>query len=67
MEQRGLTGSLIWITQHQVDMTETEELAWKWKVRAAHCGSLTRIIGQVYESLESGEAPRLRQQKSLLE
>ena len=41
----------------------------KRKVRAAHRGSVTRIVGQVYESLESGDAlsvPRLRQQKSLL-
>ena len=58
-----------WIAQHHVDMPETEGLARKWKVRAAHRGSVTRIVSQVYENLESGEAlnlPRLRQQKSLL-
>ena len=47
-------------------MPETEGLTRKRKVRAAHRGSVTRIISQVYESLESGEAlnlPRLRQQK----
>ena len=50
-------------------MPETEGLARKRKVRAAHRGSVTRIVSQVYESLESGEAlnlPRLRQQKSQL-
>ena len=52
-----------------MDMPETEGLARKRKVRAVHRGSVTRIVGQVYESLESGEAlnlPRLRQQKSQL-
>ena len=47
-------------------MPETEGLTRKRKVRAARRGSVTRIISQVYESLESGEAlnlPRLRQQK----
>ena len=47
-------------------MPETEGLTRKRKVRAAHRVSVTRIISQVYESLESGEAlnlPRLRQQK----
>ena len=50
-------------------MPETGGLDRKRKVRAAHRGSVTRIVGQVYESLESGDAlsvPRLRQQKSLL-
>ena len=50
-------------------MPETGGLERKRKVRAAHRGSVTRIVGQVYESLESGDAlsvPRLRQQKSLL-
>ena len=58
-----------WIAQHHMDMPETEGLARKRKVRAAHRGSVTRIVSQVYENLESGEAlklPRLRQQKSLL-
>ena len=57
------------ITQYHVDMPETEGFARKRKVRAANQGSVTRMVGQVYESLESGEAlnvPRLRQQKSLL-
>ena len=46
-----------------------EGLARKRKVRAAHRGSVTRIVGQVYESLECEEAlnlPKLRQQKLLL-
>ena len=50
-------------------MPETEGLARKRKVRAAHRGSVTRIVGQVYEGLESGETlnlPRLRQQRSQL-
>ena len=50
-------------------MPEIEGFAQKRKVRVAHRGSVTRIVGQVYESLESGEAlnlSRLRQQKSLL-
>ena len=50
-------------------MPETEGLARKRKVRAAHHGSVTRIVSQVYENLKSGEAlnlPRLRQQKSPL-
>ena len=50
-------------------MPETEGLARKRKVRVAHHRSVTRIVSQVYESLESGEAlnlPRLRQQKSQL-
>ena len=49
-----------------MDMPETEGLTRKRKVRATHRGSDTRIISQVYESLESREAlnlPRLRQQK----
>ena len=52
-----------------MDLPETGGLDRKQKVRAAHRGSVTRIVGQVYESLESGDAlsvPRLRQQKSLL-
>ena len=50
-------------------MTETEGLAWKQDIRAADRGSVYRIVGQVYESLEPGEALnllRLRQQKSQL-
>ena len=50
-------------------MPETGRLDQKRKVRAAHRGSVTRIIGQAYERLESGDAlsvQRLRQQKSLL-
>lgn len=47
-------------------MPETEGLARKRKVRAAHRGSVTRIIGQVAENLESPDGPnlsRLRQHK----
>ena len=50
-------------------MPETGRLDRKRKVRVAHRGSVTRIIGQASESLESGDTlsvPRLRQQKSLL-
>ena len=50
-------------------MPETGRFDRKWKVRAAHQGSVIRIIGRAYESLESGDAlsvPRLRQQKLLL-
>lgn len=39
--------------QHHVVMTEHEGLARKRKVRVAHRGSVTRIIGQSYEQLES--------------
>ena len=47
-------------------MPETEGLARKRKVRAVHRGSITRIIGQVYENLESRDGPnlpRLKQHK----
>ena len=47
-------------------MPETEGLDWKQKIRAAHRGSVTRIIGQVYENLESRDGPnlpRLKQHK----
>ena len=57
------------IAQHHEDMPETRRLDRKRKVRVAHRGSMTRIIGQASESLESGDTlsvPRLRQQKSLL-
>lgn len=50
-------------------MSEAEGLTRKRKVRAAHRGSATRIIGQVYENLESRDGinvPKLRQQKLLL-
>ena len=50
-------------------MPEIEGLAWKRKIRAAHHWSMTRIISQVYESLDSGESLNLlclRQQKSQL-
>ena len=47
----------------------TRRTRTKTKVRAAHRGSVTRIIGQVYEQLESEgplNLPRLRQRKILL-
>lgn len=40
-------------------MSETEAFARKRKVRAAHRGSVTRIIGMVSEGLESGDATDL--------
>ena len=47
----------------------SEILLRKKKVRAAHRGSVTRILTQVYESLDSTEelnSTRLRQQKQSL-
>lgn len=47
-------------------MAEAEALSRKKKVRAAHRGSVTRIIGQVRENLEGEDVPnltKLRQQK----
>ena len=44
-------------------MPETGRLDRKRKVKVTHRGSVTRIIGQAYESLESGDAlsvPRLK-------
>lgn len=46
--------------------TDGAAISRKKKVRAAHRGSATRIMGQTYENLGSGEGPnlsRLRQQK----
>ena len=69
-QNRGLAGSLF--RSHSTTWTgmpETEGLAWKQKIRAAHRGSVTRIIGQVYENLESRDGPnlpRLKQYKVLL-
>ena len=50
-------------------MSDSEELARKKRTRAAHRGSVTKIIKQVYECLESLDdtsSSRLRQQKTLL-
>ena len=52
--------------QHHVDMPETGGLDRKRKVIAAHRGSVTRIVGQVYEFADALSVLRLRQQKSLL-
>ena len=50
--------------QHHMDMPETGRLKQKQKVRAAHRGSVTRIVGQVNESRDTLSVPK--QQKSLL-
>ena len=45
---------------------EGDSLARKKRVRAAHRGSVTRIIGQVEEALESADARRLKQLRQSL-
>ena len=50
-------------------MPATDGLDRKRKVRAAHRGAVTRIMGQVRDNLDSPDGPnlrRLRQQKSTL-
>ena len=42
--------------QHHVDMPETGGLDQKQKVRAAHRGSVTRIVGHVNESGDTQDA-----------
>ena len=49
---------------HHMDMPETGGLDQKQKIRAAHQGSVTRIVGQVNESGDALSVPK--QQKSLL-